>query len=332
MPSQVAQHRPELDVVEVGHRLQDGRRAGGEPSAQRRGRGAQQPLVLLVAHPVDALPQRRPAGALEQRGQRGAVLHLEDLPAGGREHPLPPADRNVRHDPVQGLPVEIDDPQHLPELLHHRVGHALPDGALVELGVAQQRHLPPTGLDRQVGADVAVGDCAPHGRRRPDPDRAGGVVRCVGVLGARRVGLQPAELAQARQPGRVEPPQQGVHGVQDRRGVGLDAHPVRGGQVLEPQRRHQGDHRGARGLVTSHLDPGGVGPPGVRRVHDARGEPQHPPLHLVEDRVVGTTGTGHQNILTDGIFRRWSPPSSRCPRGQLACWWTSPSAWGHRWT
>ena len=59
------------------------------------------------------------------------------------------ADRDIRHDPVERLPVDVDDPQHLAELRDQRVDDRLPDRALVELGVADERDLaPPRGTSK----------------------------------------------------------------------------------------------------------------------------------------------------------------------------------------
>ena len=85
-----------------------------------------------------------------------------------------------------------------PSRAHHRVGDRLPARALVELGVADQRDLAPADRHVEVAGDVAVGERAPDRRGGAEADRAGRVVDRVGVLRARRVGLQAAELAQRR--------------------------------------------------------------------------------------------------------------------------------------
>ena len=69
-----------------------------------------------------------------------------------------------------------------PRRAHHRVGDRLPAGALVELGVADQRDLAPADRHVEVPGDVAVRERAPDRRGRADADRAGRVVDRVGVL------------------------------------------------------------------------------------------------------------------------------------------------------
>ena len=86
----------------------------------------------------------------------------------------------------------------------HRVDERLPDRALVELGVADERDLAPALRHVEVPGDVAVGDRAPERRGGADADRARREVDGAGVLGPARVALQPAELAQRRQVAAVE--------------------------------------------------------------------------------------------------------------------------------
>ena len=250
-----------------------GRRGRGTWPAARRPRGRRRPPRAAAA----ARPRRRAAAAgtprwasrrsaprsASWRGELRPVLDHHAVPAGGLEHRREPARRDVRHDAVERLAVEVDDPHHLAEPRHHRVGDRLPARALVELGVADQRDLAAADRHVEVPGDVAVRERAPDRRGRADADRAGRVVDRVGVLGARRVGLQPAELAQRRQVARLEPAEQVVDRVQHRRRVRLDRHAVGRLEEREPQRGHQRHHRGARGLVAADLH--------ARAVRAARG-------------------------------------------------------------
>ena len=85
--------------------------------------------------------------------------------------------------------------------------------------------------------DIAVGEARPDRRRCADPDRSGREVDGVRVLRPARIALEPAERAQLRQVAPVEPPQQVVDRVEDRRGMGLHRDPVRRPHVLELERR-----------------------------------------------------------------------------------------------
>ena len=77
--------------------------------------GAQQALVLLVAHRVDAPAQVVAPRPGEQLAQQPPVLGRDRVPAGGREHVPQTARGDVGHHPVERLAVEVDDPHHLPE-------------------------------------------------------------------------------------------------------------------------------------------------------------------------------------------------------------------------
>ncbi len=271
--AEVAEGRQQRRVVEPA-------RVDLQPLAQLGRRRAQQPLVLLVRHQVDAPAQ------LGQRRQPRAVLDHHAVPAGRLEHRLQAPRGDVGHDAVERLAVEVDDPHDLAEPAHHGVGDRLPARALVELGVADQRDLPPADGHVEVPGHVAVRERAPDRRGRAEPDRARRVVDRVGVLRARRVGLQPAELPQRGQVVAVEPSEQVVDRVQDRRRVRLDAHPVRRLEHAEPQRGHQRHHRRARRLVPADLHARPVRAHAVGVVHDRCREPQHAALDLVEDLEV----------------------------------------------
>ncbi len=156
-------------------------------------------------HLVDPAPQRRAAGPGEQLLEQAPVLDGEHLPAGGVEHALQPGGADVGHHPVERLPVEVDDPDDLAELAHHRVEHRLPARALVQLGVADQRVLAaacPTSARSR--GDVPAGQRTPDRRGGADADRAGRVVDRVGVLGA-ATGSSAARRTPAASSGSARP-------------------------------------------------------------------------------------------------------------------------------
>ena len=294
--AQVADRGAQGGVVErVDERAQVPVVVGGAVSRQavpQLGVGAaQQPLVLGVGHLVDAGAQRVAAGPGEQLLQQVPVLDRQYLPTGGGEHPLQPGGAEDRDDPVQALPVQVDDPDHLAQLADHRVEHGLPAGALVQLGVAEERVLPPRP-DLSELARVAAGQRTPDRRGRPDPDRARRVVDRVGVLRAARVALQAAERAQRGQVLRGQLAEQVVDRVQHRRGVRLDRHPVVAAQVPEPQLGHDRGHRRAGRLVAPDLEPRRVAADPVGVVHDRRREPEHAALDGGDDGGVAVRGAG----------------------------------------
>ena len=236
----------DLGVVEVGEDLGDGASAAvvaGEAAAQVGGRAAQQPLVLLVAHRVDAVPQGVAAGAVEQRPKAPPVLHRDRLPAGSVEHPPDPPDGDVGNDPVERLPVEVDDPQDLAQVRDHGVDERLPHRAFVELGIADEGDVPAARRNIEVAGDVPLGERAPDRRRGADADGAGGEVDRVGVFRPAGVALQAVEGAELGEVAAIQSAEEVVDGVEDRRGVGFHRDPVRVPQVPEIQGRHDAHHR-----------------------------------------------------------------------------------------
>ena len=135
------------------------------------------------------------ANAARRRGPYFSVTTCQPWSANTRRE-LRRADAG--HHAVEALAVEVDDPGHAPEAARGGVGDGLPDVALVELRVADQRHEAPPAGEAEVRVEVAVDDAGEEGRRRAEADRAGGEVDGVGILGARGVGLQAAEVAQRR--------------------------------------------------------------------------------------------------------------------------------------
>ena len=288
MAAEVADGRGQLLVRHVGDQPADPGRAGPVAGQHRTelGRGpAQRPLVFGVGHLVDPLPERAAAGPGEQLLQQPAVLDGQHLPARGGEHALQPGRAHGRHHPVQRLPVEVDDPDALAQLGDHRVEHGLPDRALVQLGVADQRPLPAGAAGVEVALDVPAGQRTPDRGGRADADRAGRVVGRHRVLQPRRVALQPAELPQRGQVAGVEIAEQVFQRVQHRRRVRLDRHPIGRLQLLQPERGHDRHHRGAGGLVPADLETARVGSDPVGVVDDRRRQPQHPLLDRPQRRV-----------------------------------------------
>ena len=148
MTTEVRDRVDEMLIVQLGDQRCDPRAlraVSGEPPAQLGRVTSEQALVLRIGHRVDAGTQLRSARTVEELAQELAVLDGDDLPPGCGEQPAQLVGGHVRHHAVQGLTVQVDDPDQLTELGHVRVEHRLPDGALVELRVAHQRELPPTG-------------------------------------------------------------------------------------------------------------------------------------------------------------------------------------------
>ncbi len=197
MAAEVEDQRCERVVVEGCDQLVELRgRAVEELGSQRVAAQCEQRLVRLVGHLVDAGPPRLAARFGERLLQQPAVLGLDDVPAGIGEEPLQAHGRDVGHHPVEALPVEVDDQRDVAEALGGRVGDGLPDVALVEFGVADRGDETRRRPRLAVGVEEPARHRAEQRRHRTETDRPGGEVGDVGILGARRVGLQPAAFAQ----------------------------------------------------------------------------------------------------------------------------------------
>lgn len=116
------------------------------------------------AEPGDRSQCSTPSGSPRacRLGSDGPLRH--DLPTGGCEHTLQSRDLDVGNDPIQGLPVQVYDPQQLTEPGDGWVGHRLPDRALIKLAVTDETDEAP-GRRRvgEVGAGVAMSHSSPQG-------------------------------------------------------------------------------------------------------------------------------------------------------------------------
>ncbi len=119
-------------------------------------------LVLLVAHGVDAPLEQLATFGREQFAEARPVLEGDRVPTHGFEHAPDPVRSNARHDPVERLAVQVDDPKDLAQLRHPGVHERFPHGALVELAVADERDVA-TPLGRaEVGGHITLRNCAPY--------------------------------------------------------------------------------------------------------------------------------------------------------------------------
>ena len=98
---------------------------------------AEQRLIELVGHLVDAPAQNIAALLGVRLAQPAAVLQLDYLPATGRKLLLQLGRFDDRHNAVEALAVQVDDPENVAEIAGLRLDHRLPEVALVELGVAE---------------------------------------------------------------------------------------------------------------------------------------------------------------------------------------------------
>ena len=68
------------------------------------------------------------------------VFDLAYMPSGGCELLLPLLSSEAGDHPVQGLTIEVDDPQHISQTLRRRIRNCLPNVSLIKFSVTDQRN------------------------------------------------------------------------------------------------------------------------------------------------------------------------------------------------
>ena len=270
------------------------------PALEHQGR------VEHVRALVDPAPQALAAGLAEGVLQELAVLEENDLPAQVLEQPGQLHEQAVGDDRVEALAVVVDHPPAVVEPVLPILQQRLVDVALVELGIAHQRHHAPLRpiAAPALGVHVVLHQACETRHRHAKTHRAGGEVYVVGILGARRVRLGTAEAAEILQVVERLVAQEILDRVEHRAGVRLHRHPVLRPQDVEVERRHQRHQRGGGGLVTAHLEPVATIHLVVGVVDHVGGEPQHLALQLAQH--VQRRGAWRSGRCT---FHQCTPPA-----------------------
>jgi|GEM_PF-3753607 len=187
-------------------------------------------VVVAFIEPVE---DRFAAGTMAQGLQLLAVFHGDDAPAHileGRDQLV--GERGGDHR-IQALAVIVDDPPGIAEVMLPAFDQGLIDIALVELGIAGQRHHAagrPGVLTARpapvMGMDVVLHQAGERGHGDAEPDRAGGEIDVIGILGTRGIGLRPAQSPEAFQLVEILVAEQVLDGMEDRRGMRFHGDPV----------------------------------------------------------------------------------------------------------
>ena len=215
---------------------------------------------------------------------------------------------------VEALPVVVDDPPDVADVVLRALEHRLEDVALVELGVADDRDHPSgrhAGWHEAVEQDVVLHKRGAQRQRHAQPDRARREVDLVPILRARRVGLRAPEGAEALELLARLLAEEVLDRVEDGARVRLDRHPVLRPQHVEVERGHDVDRRGRRGLVAAHLEAVPVRPHVVRVMDGPRREPED---------LLGERAQAGQAV---GVDDRRLPARARLVSDHR------PTAWGH---
>ncbi len=292
--------RSEQPVDEL---VRPGPRRPHEALADLRTRLPEQGLVLAVRHVVDPPPQPFAVRPRERRAQLAAVLEVDDVPAIRREHLADPLGLAVGHHAVEALAVQIDDPEDIAEPPRVLLRHRLPHVALVQLRVADESHVPRSARDREVVDQVLAHQPAERRGDAAEPNRAGGVIDAVDVLGAARVGLQPAERAEPREGFPRELPPEVLERVKDRRGVRFDRDAIPGPEKAAIERGHDSHDGRAAGLMAADFEAVDIGPHVVGVVDHVRRQPQHALLDPLEEAKI-LVAPAHAHGAPDATGRR----------------------------
>ena len=258
--------------------------------------------IEVVRAGVDPLPEHLAAGLGKGGLELLAVLDRDDVPAHRAEELLDLGEQLLGHHPVQALPVVVDHPPEIADIVLPAFEQGLEDVALVELGVADDGDHPAgrlVGGHEAVQPDIVLGQRGEERHRGAEADRAGREIDRCRVLGPGRIGLGTTERAEALHGLLALLAQQVVRRVHDRAGMRLDRDPIAGAQHVEEECRHDGRDRGAGGLVAADLELVAAGPEMVG--------------------VVDGPGCQPEQLLLDG--RQQVPPLGRIWRiARLRLW------------
>ena len=187
---------------------------------------AQQALVLVVAHQVDALSQFLAVGTPENPFQFVAILQLEHAPAVDAKHLLDLLGLAAGDDAVQALAIQVDDPEDLAQLLQGFFAQGLPHVSLIQLGIAHQGNETVAPGVPEMVAHKLPGQPGEVGNHGSQTHRPGGKVDLVHVLGTAGIGLKSVEAAKLAELLFGQVAEEILDGVVHRGAVGLDGDPV----------------------------------------------------------------------------------------------------------
>ena len=156
--------------------------------------------VELVRTLVDPFAQALAAGLAERRLQQRAILEDHHLPAEIAEQRLVARPQALADHRIEALPVVVDDPPAIADVLLPAFEDRFENIAFVELGIADQRDHAAlrTILRPAVRAHIVLHQRRKQRLRDAEPHRAGREVDIVGVLGARGIALRALVAAEVR--------------------------------------------------------------------------------------------------------------------------------------
>ena len=284
MAAEIGHQRGEsIVVVTLDQRTRIGAQIGVQPSPPCRAALIGERSVIGIGAAIDPLAQCRAAVPGERLDLALAVLQRDDAPSARLEDVVEAAEHAVSGRGVERLTVIVHYPPAIADVVLVRLDQAFVDVALVELGVAHQRHHPPDLAFRQppMREKIVLDEAGERGDRHAEPDRAGREIDRDAVLGPAGIALHATQRAKA-----LELIERLVAGeimrrVQQRTRMGLHRHPILRAQRMKVEHRHDRGHRRARRLMATHLQPVAALAQVVRIVDRPRAQPAQP---RVQDR------------------------------------------------
>ena len=99
-------------------------------------------------------------------------------------------------DVVETLAIQINNPEYVIQAEQLVLAQRLPDVALVQFRIADDRHKAARFARAKVMLHISLRQGGEDGCSRAETDRSGGKVNRVGVFGPAGIGLQSSEAAQ----------------------------------------------------------------------------------------------------------------------------------------
>ena len=301
MPAERGHQPRQRFVVVSGDQLERGLVAGEimrQPRPPCRPALVGQRGEIGVGALVDPALDRLAPGPGEGLALQPAVLERDHAPSAARENLVEILEHAVGRGRVEALAVIVDDPPAIADVVLVALDQALVDIALVQFGIADQRHEPPAvGLGHlAVRGEIILDQAGEGGDRHPKPDRPGREIDRDSVLGPARIALHPAEAAEVLQLLEALRPHQIMNRVEQGPGMRLDRDPVVGAERAEIKRGHDRAHRRAARLVPADLQPVA----GFAQVIGIVDRPRRQKAQfVVEDREGVEIGTGHRSALAN---------------------------------
>ena len=260
-----------------------------KPLAPRRAALKDQCGVKGIGARVDPLLQCAAAGFLEGGALQQSILELHHAPAKGREDRLDAAPQTFAHDAVEALPVVVDQPPDISQIVFPALLQGFVNIAFVEFGVANQGHHSAIHRSRPaMSMQVVLNDRREDRQRRPEPHRARGEIHVVRVLGPGRIALDATKSAKVLQLFERHIAHEILHGVEDGTRMWLHRHAIIRPQRMKIEGGHHGGHGGGRCLMPAHLHVAfGLRSQVIGVVNCPAGQPEQDAVDVLEGAEIG---------------------------------------------